>query len=254
VSAGPGPAAVAERPGGGGGEGVIEVEDVTRSYVLGGEGRRRGEERPVVHALRGVSFTIARGEFVAIVGPSGSGKSTLLHLLGALDRPSTGTIRFSGKDVSRLSDAALAELRNREIGFVFQQFQLLARTPALANVALPLVYRGLAARERRDRARDALEAVGLGHRLNHRPSMLSGGEQQRVAVARALVTQPNVLLADEPTGNLDTTTGNEVMTLLRRLNEERGVALIVITHDMDIAAQAPRRIHIRDGLIERVAE
>ncbi len=235
--------------GGGGGGAVIEVADVTRSYVLGEA--RKGEPRQVVHALRGVSFTVGAGEFVAIVGPSGSGKSTLLHLLGALDRPTTGTIRFSGRDVSRLDDAQLAELRNREIGFVFQQFQLLARTSSVANVGLPLVYRGVGPADRRDRARAALEAVGLGHRLDHRPSMLSGGEQQRVAVARALVTDPNVLLADEPTGNLDTVNGAEVMRLLRTLNEERGVALVVITHDLEVAALAPRRIHVRDGLIER---
>jgi putative ABC transport system ATP-binding protein len=245
----PGTALAGRRPPEPGGGTVIEVVDVTRSYVLGEA--RRGEERPVVHALRGVTFTVGQGEFVAIVGPSGSGKSTLLHLLGALDRPTSGTIRFSGRDVSRLSDAALAELRNREIGFVFQQFQLLARTAALANVGLPLVYRGIGAAERRRRAAAALEAVGLGHRMDHRPSMLSGGEQQRVAVARALVTEPNVLLADEPTGNLDTVTGQDVMRLLRTLNEQRGVALIVITHDQEIAALAPRRIHLRDGLIEK---
>jgi len=229
---------------------VIEVVDVTRRYVLGGEGRRRGPESVVVSALRGVTFEVAAGEHVAIVGPSGSGKSTLLHLLGALDRPSSGTIRFSGRDVARLSDVELADLRNREIGFVFQQFQLLARTSAIANVGLPLVYRGVRKAQRRERAREALEAVGLGHRLEHRPSMLSGGEQQRVAVARALVTEPNLLLADEPTGNLDSRSGEEVMALLTDLNAERGVALIVITHDRDIAAAAPRRIAIRDGLIE----
>ncbi len=229
---------------------VIEVRDVTRRYVLGGEGRRGRDGSAVVSALRGVSFDVARGEHVAIVGPSGSGKSTLLHLLGALDRPTSGTIRFSGRNVADLSDGELADLRNREIGFVFQQFQLLARTSALANVGLPLVYRGVRKAERRERAAAALEAVGLGHRLDHRPSMLSGGEQQRVAVARALVTEPNLLLADEPTGNLDTRSGGEVMRLLTELNAERGVALVVITHDLDIAAAAPRRIRIRDGVIE----
>jgi putative ABC transport system ATP-binding protein len=221
---------------------LIEVCDVVRTY-----GGQRGATE--VHALRGVSFTVDRGEFVAIAGPSGSGKSTLLHLLGALDRPTSGTIRFSGRDVATLNDAELAELRNAEIGFVFQQFQLLARTSALANVGLPLVYRGVGRRERRERARAALESVGLGHRLDHRPSMLSGGEQQRVAVARALVTEPNVLLADEPTGNLDTATGADVVGLLQTLNKERGVALIVITHDPEVAAAAPRQIRIRDGLI-----
>jgi putative ABC transport system ATP-binding protein len=236
-----------------GGVPVIEVVDVTRSYVLGGERRaRRAQVAPaVVHALRGVSFRIDPGEFIAIVGPSGSGKSTLLHLLGALDRPTSGTVRFSGRDVAALGDADLAELRNREIGFVFQQFQLLGRTSALANVGLPLVYRGVGRAERRERARAALEAVGLGHRLGHRPSMLSGGEQQRVAIARALVTEPNVLLADEPTGNLDTANGAEVLRLLRELNAARGVALVVITHDAEVAALAPRRLRIRDGAIER---
>jgi len=231
---------------------VIEVVDVTRRYVLGGErpGSRRGAESVVVSALRGVSFEVGAGEHLAIVGPSGSGKSTLLHLLGALDRPSSGTVRFSGRDVAQLSDVELADLRNREIGFVFQQFQLLARTSAIANVGLPLVYRGVRKAQRRERARAALEAVGLGHRLEHRPSMLSGGEQQRVAVARALVIEPNLLLADEPTGNLDSRSGEEVMALLTGLNAERGVALVVITHNRDIAAAAPRRIMIRDGLVE----
>jgi putative ABC transport system ATP-binding protein len=233
---------------------VIEVRDVTRSYQLGSErGRRKpGAGGAVVHALRGVSFTVRRGESVAIVGPSGSGKSTLLHLLGALDRPTSGTVRFGGRDVAAMPDRELARLRNAQIGFVFQQFQLLPRTSALANVGLPLVYRGIGAAERRRRARQALEEVGLGHRLDHRPAMLSGGEQQRVAIARALVTEPNVLLADEPTGNLDTATGREVMHLLRQLNERRGVALIVITHDPELVATAPRQIRLRDGLIESI--
>lgn len=257
ADAGRAPADLRQAPAEGGGTPraatppVIEVVDVTRRYVLGGErhGRHRSESA-VVSALQGVSFEVGAGEHVAIVGPSGSGKSTLLHLLGALDRPSSGTIRFSGRDVAQLSDVELAELRNREIGFVFQQFQLLARTSAIANVGLPLVYRGVRKAQRRERARAALEAVGLGHRLEHRPSMLSGGEQQRVALARALVTEPNLLLADEPTGNLDSRSGGEVMALLTQLNAERGVALIVITHDRDIAAAAPRRVKLRDGLIE----
>jgi putative ABC transport system ATP-binding protein len=221
---------------------VVEVVDVTRVYPL-------GTDEPV-RALRGVSLTVEPGELVAIAGPSGSGKSTLLHLLGALDRPSSGTVRFSGRDVAALTDAELATLRNREIGFVFQQFQLLARTPALANVALPLVYAGVAKGERRERARAALESVGLGHRLDHRPAQLSGGEQQRVAIARALVTHPRVILADEPTGNLDTATGRDIIGLLRDLNAEQGVALVIITHDPAVAALAPRQISIRDGLIE----
>ncbi len=220
---------------------VVEVIDVTRSYTLGDDGT-------TVHALRGVSLAVAPGELVAIIGPSGSGKSTLLCLLGALDRPTSGTVRFAGQDIATLSDTALARLRNREIGFVFQQFHLLGRTSAIRNVALPLVYAGVPKAERLVRARAALEAVGLGHRLEHRPAQLSGGEQQRVAIARALVTSPRLLLADEPTGNLDTATGAEVMALLGRLGAERGLALVVITHDPEVAAIASRRLHKRDGV------
>jgi len=190
---------------------------------------------------------------VAIVGPSGSGKSTLLNLLGALDRPTTGTVRINGSDIASLNDTQLARLRNAEIGFVFQQFQLLARTSATDNVALPLVYAGVGRSERVERARAALTAVGLGHRLTHQPSELSGGEQQRVAIARALVTAPRLILADEPTGNLDTATGDDVMALLEDLNAERGVALVVITHDPDIAARAPRQIRLRDGATVQAA-
>jgi putative ABC transport system ATP-binding protein len=222
---------------------IIEVIDVTRSYQLGARGT-------VVRALRGVSFAVEPGGFVAIVGPSGSGKSTLLNLLGALDRPTTGTVRIDGLDIATLSDARLARLRNTTIGFVFQQFQLLARTSATDNVALPLVYAGVGRSERTARARAALEAVGLGHRLAHQPSQLSGGEQQRVAIARALVADPRVILADEPTGNVDTATGNEIMDLLEWLNAERGVALAVITHDPEIAARAPRQIRLRDGAVD----
>jgi putative ABC transport system ATP-binding protein len=222
---------------------IISVSDVTRSYRL-------GERADGVQALRGLSFDVAPGEFVAIVGPSGSGKSTLLNLLGALDRPTTGAVRIDGRDVASLSDTQLARLRNSQIGFVFQQFHLLARTSAIDNVALPLVYAGVGPRDRSERARAALEAVGLGHRLDHLPTELSGGEQQRVAMARAVVTDPRIILADEPTGNLDTATGGDVMGLLERLNTERGAALIVITHDTDIAARAPRQIRLRDGLIE----
>ena len=226
---------------------VVEAVEVTRSYTLGDDGADASAS--VVHALRGVTFSVAPGEFVAIAGPSGSGKSTLLHLLGALDRPTSGTIRFSGRDMAGMDDAELARLRNRQIGFVFQQFQLLGRTSAVANVALPLVYSGISRAERFRRARVALEAVGLGHRLNHRPSQLSGGEQQRVAIARAFVTEPRMILADEPTGNLDTATGAEVMGLMRRLNAERGVALVVITHDPEVAGVAPRRVQILDGVL-----
>nr|WP_318836401.1 ABC transporter ATP-binding protein [Actinomadura rudentiformis] len=204
-----------------------------------------------VEALRGVSVRIDPGEFVAILGPSGSGKSTLMHLLGCLDRPTRGLLRIGGKDVATLTETELAELRNSQIGFVFQSFHLLARTSARENVALPLVYRGIGRGERRRRAISALDTVGLAHRLDHRPSQLSGGEQQRVAIARALVGDPGVVLADEPTGNLDTRTGHEVMDLLERLNTEQGVAIVLVTHEPDVAERARRQIHIRDGLIER---
>ncbi|MFI6389059.1 ABC transporter ATP-binding protein [Nonomuraea sp. NPDC050540] len=220
---------------------ALEAVDLTRRYQLEGVS---------VEALRGVTLRIDQGEFAAIIGPSGSGKSTLMHLLGCLDRPSSGQLRVNGVEMSGLSDTELAELRNRTIGFVFQSFHLLARTSALENVALPLVYRGLGKAERRDRARAALEAVGLAHRLDHRPSQMSGGEQQRVAIARALVGEPKVLLADEPTGNLDIRNGAEVMAMLDRLNADSGVAIVLVTHEPEIAAHARRQIHVRDGLIE----
>ncbi|MDX3102919.1 ABC transporter ATP-binding protein [Nonomuraea angiospora] len=221
---------------------AIEAVNLTRRYQLDGV---------AVEALRGVSLRIDQGEFAAIVGPSGSGKSTLMHLLGCLDRPSSGVLKVNGVEISGLSDTELAELRNKTIGFVFQSFHLLARTSALDNVALPLVYRGVGRAERRARARTALEAVGLGHRMEHRPSQMSGGEQQRVAIARALVGEPKVLLADEPTGNLDTANGAEVMAILDRLNGEGGVAVVLVTHEPDVAAHARRQIHVRDGAIER---
>ncbi|WP_116023499.1 ABC transporter ATP-binding protein [Thermomonospora umbrina] len=220
---------------------ALEAIDVTRTYTM---------EGVAVSALRGVDLRIEEGEFASIVGPSGSGKSTLMHLLGCLDRPTGGVLRVAGRNVSELSESELAELRNRRVGFVFQSFQLLARTSARDNVALPLVYRGVARGERRRRATEALTRVGLRHRLDHRPSQLSGGEQQRVAIARALVGDPRVVLADEPTGNLDTTTGHEVMDLLAHLNAEQGVAIVLVTHEPDIAARTRRQIHIRDGLIE----
>jgi putative ABC transport system ATP-binding protein len=220
---------------------VIEAVDLARTYRLEGVD---------VAALRGVTMTVGAGEYAAVTGPSGSGKSTLMHVLGALDRPTSGTVRIDGSDVSKLSDGALAELRNRTIGFVFQSFQLLPRTTAVDNVALPLTYRGMRRAERRRRAVEALQAVGLGHRLQHRPGQLSGGEQQRVAIARALVGEPKVVFADEPTGNLDTASGREVMTLLDRLNAERGVAIVLVTHEAEVAAHARRQIRIRDGLIE----
>ena len=219
---------------------AVEAVDVRRSYQLDGV---------TVEALRGVSLRIEAGEYVAVVGPSGSGKSTLMHLMGCLDRPTSGVLRVGGRDVAALADSELAALRNRTIGFVFQSFQLLGRTSALDNVSLPLVYRGVGGAERRERAAAALQAVGLGHRLRHRPSQLSGGEQQRVAVARALVGEPSLLLADEPTGNLDTASGAEVLALLGGLVEQRGVAVVVVTHDAEVAARAGRRVNVRDGLL-----
>jgi len=203
-----------------------------------------------VRALRGVSVRIEPGDYVAVVGPSGSGKSTLMHLLGALDRPTSGTLRVGGRDVAELDRDELARVRNETIGFVFQAFQLLPRTSAVDNVAMPLVYRGVRRSERRRRAIAALDAVGMGHRLDHTPNQLSGGEQQRVAIARALVGDPQVILADEPTGNLDSVRGAEVMDLLESLNRDRGVALVVVTHDLDLAARARRQLRMRDGQAE----
>jgi putative ABC transport system ATP-binding protein len=220
---------------------AIEAIDVTRTYAL---------EGVEVHALRGVSLTVEPGEYVAVIGPSGSGKSTLMHLLGLLDRPTSGTIRVGGVDATTLDDSELARLRNEMIGFVFQSFQLLPRTTAVDNVALPLLYRGERKAVRRERAAAALGAVGLSHRLHHKPAQMSGGEQQRVAIARALVTEPALLLADEPTGNLDTATGEDIMSTLERLNAEQGVAIAIVTHDRDVAARARRQIRVRDGLLE----
>ena len=219
---------------------AVEAFDVTRRYRLDGVS---------VDALRGVTLRIDPGEFVAILGPSGSGKSTLMNLLGCLDRPTSGQLFIGGRNVARLSDRELATLRNRTIGFVFQSFQLLPRTNALDNVAMPLIYRGVRRATRLELAAEALNTVGLGHRTRHRPTQLSGGEQQRVAIARALVGGPSLLLADEPTGNLDTATSAEVMNLLQQLNLERGVAIILVTHEADIAARARRLIRVRDGRI-----
>ncbi|BAL90455.1 putative ABC transporter ATP-binding protein [Actinoplanes missouriensis 431] len=218
---------------------AIVAEDVTRTYQLDGL---------EVPALRGVSLTVGAGDYLAIVGTSGSGKSTLMHLLGGLDRPTGGTLLIGGRDVSTLSPNEMAELRNTTIGFVFQSFHLLSRTTAQDNVGLPLVYRGVGRRERRARAAAMLERVGLAHRMTHRPNQMSGGEQQRVAIARALVTGPSVLLADEPTGNLDSATGQSVLALLESLNAD-GVALVLVTHDQSVAARAQRQIVMRDGLI-----
>ena len=218
----------------------VAVENAVRSYDLGGVS---------VPALRGVSLTVEAGDYLAIIGPSGSGKSTLMHLLGGLDRPTSGRLLLGGRDVATLSAADLAQLRNEVIGFVFQSFHLLARTSARDNVALPLIYRGLRRAQRRRQAEEMLARVGLAHRFDHRPNQLSGGEQQRVAIARALVTQPSVLLADEPTGNLDSRSGEAVLALLEELNAERGVALAVVTHDATVAARARREITMRDGVI-----
>ena len=220
---------------------LLRADEVERVYRLG-----RDNE---VAALRGVSFAVDRGEYVAIVGSSGSGKSTLLNLLGALDRPTAGQVRYDGRDVREMGDRELAALRNRRIGFVFQSFHLLPRLTAVDNVALPLVYRPGGPRSRRDAAVRALTQVGLADRLEHRPTELSGGQQQRVAIARALVTDPALVLADEPTGNLDSVTGSDIMSLLEQLQAERGTALVVITHEHDIARRAGRRIELQDGLV-----
>ena len=218
---------------------MIVVEDLHRHYQVGGE---------TVRALDGVSFTISRGEWVAIVGQSGSGKSTLMNLLGCLDTPSAGVYRLNGSDVEGLADDELADLRNREIGFVFQTFQLLPRASALQNVELPLVYRGLPRRERRARAEEALAAVGLANRMTHRPNELSGGQRQRVAIARALVGEPSILLADEPTGNLDSATGEEIMRLFTELHQ-RGHTIVLVTHEPRLAARCPRAIRLSDGRV-----
>jgi putative ABC transport system ATP-binding protein len=219
---------------------VIHVEDLTREYQM-------GTER--VLALRGLTLTIRRNEYVAIMGPSGSGKSTLMNLIGCLDTPTGGSYWLNGQEVSRLSDDALARVRNREIGFVFQTFNLLPRATALHNVELPLVYAGTGAKERRQRAEDALTRVGLEHRMHHRPNELSGGQRQRVAIARALVNRPSLLLADEPTGNLDSTTSEEIMRVFGELHAQ-GQTIIVVTHEASIAEHAERVVVLRDGRLD----
>lgn len=222
------------------GDVVIEIDGVTKLYRMGSE---------IIHALRGVALTIRRNEYLAIMGPSGSGKSTLMNMLGCLDTPSDGRYEFNGKSVATMTDNELAEIRNKEIGFVFQTFNLLPRSNSLHNVELPLIYAGMAKHERIERARLALENVGLGQRMQHKPNELSGGQRQRVAIARALVNSPSIILADEPTGNLDSKTGEEIMELFEQLYNQ-GNTIIVVTHEEDIAQHARRIVRLRDGLIE----
>jgi putative ABC transport system ATP-binding protein len=220
---------------------LIETRDLWKTYVMGDE---------EIHALRGVSIQIERGEYVAIMGPSGSGKSTLMNLIGCLDTPSKGSYLLNDKEVASMNDDELARIRNEEIGFVFQTFNLLPRATALHNVELPLIYAGVTGKDRQERARGALDKVELASRMNHRPNELSGGQRQRVAIARALVNNPSILLADEPTGNLDSKTGEEIMALFERLHQQ-GNTIVLVTHEADIAARAHRAIHIRDGQVEK---
>src|SRR5688572_2024520 len=220
---------------------LIEVRDLWKTYVMGSE---------EIHALRGVSIQIERGEYVAIMGPSGSGKSTLMNLIGCLDTPTKGSYLLNEKQVGQMNDNELAQIRNEEIGFVFQTFNLLPRASALQNVELPLVYGGVASRDRQARAKAALEKVELGSRMTHKPNELSGGQRQRVAIARALVNNPSILLADEPTGNLDSKTGSEIMALFARLHQA-GNTIVLVTHEAEIAAFAHRTIHLRDGQVEK---
>jgi len=222
------------------GEIVIDIENITKDYVMGEE---------TVRALRGVSLQIRPNEYLAIMGPSGSGKSTLMNMLGCLDTPTSGRYEFNGRNVAEMDDDELAAIRNREIGFVFQTFNLLPRSTSLRNVELPLIYAGIDPETREEQAAQALIDVGLGDRLNHKPNELSGGQRQRVAIARALVNKPSIILADEPTGNLDSKTGEEIMSLLEQLYH-RGNTIILVTHERDIAAHARRTVHLRDGLIE----
>ena len=220
---------------------LIETKDLWKTYQMGSE---------EIHALRGVSIEIERGEYVAIMGPSGSGKSTLMNLIGCLDTPSKGSYLLNNKQVSQMNDDELARIRNEEIGFVFQTFNLLPRATALHNVELPLIYAGITSKTRKERATQALEKVELGNRMHHKPNELSGGQRQRVAIARALVNNPSILLADEPTGNLDSKTGVEIMGVFQRLHDA-GNTIILVTHEPDVAAYAQRAIHIRDGQVEK---
>ena len=220
---------------------LLQIRDLHKAYVLDGV---------TIQALRGIDLTIADGEFVAIMGPSGSGKSTLMHILGCLDVADAGSYRLHDQDVTGMDADQLAALRNHEIGFVFQNFNLLPRTSALEHVETPLIYAGVAKAERRRRAREALQRMGLGERLQHLPNQLSGGQAQRVAIARALVTQPSLLLADEPTGNVDSNTSDEIMQLLDTLNHEDGLSIVLITHEHDVAARAGRQLFLRDGKLE----
>ncbi|MBU1291015.1 ABC transporter ATP-binding protein [bacterium] len=220
---------------------MLEIKKVKKIYQMG---------KVKVEALRGVSFYIDKGEFVAVMGPSGSGKSTLMHIIGCLDQPTEGNFIIGGKDVSKLNDDRLAEIRNKRIGFVFQQYNLLSRTSILHNVEIPLIYAGLKSKQRRKLAMQALESVGLADRVKHKPNEISGGEKQRAAIARALVNDPLIILADEPTGNLDTKTGEEIMKIFYKLHQQ-GNTIIMVTHEAEVARHARRIIHLRDGLIEK---
>lgn len=219
---------------------LLEIRDIKRDFKLGSE---------VLHVLKGIDLSIEKGEYVALMGPSGSGKSTLMNILGCLDTPTSGEYILNGKDVSKLLDGELADIRNKEIGFVFQTFNLMPRTTALDNVALPMVYAGIGKEKRRERAKEVLELVGLGDRMTHKPNELSGGQRQRVAVARALVNHPSIILADEPTGNLDSKTSHEIMALFNEIHS-KGNTVILVTHEEDIAQHAHRIIRLRDGLID----
>jgi putative ABC transport system ATP-binding protein len=221
---------------------LIQLENLIKTYHVG---------ETEVRALRGVSYTICEGDFLAIMGPSGSGKSTMMNIIGCLDKPTSGRYIFEGEEVSTLNKNELARIRNKKIGFVFQTFNLLARTTALENTELPLVYSNVPGKEQKKRALAALESVGLKDRSHHKTNQLSGGEQQRVAIARALLNNPSLILADEPTGNLDTKTSDEIMTIFRNLNQEKGITIVMVTHESDIGAQAKKRIFMRDGQIIR---